>query len=215
MKITDLRPQKRSSRRVSVFINGRYAFGMDQELALQLQLRVGSELDAARVQQIIVEVEHKKALDASFKLLSFRRRSRKELADRLQRKEFNSGAIAATIQKLAALGLLDDTKFAEALARDRLELGHKGKRQIYADLRRKGIPKLEIERALERAGDETEVARTLLAKVARRYAGLAPRERYRKLHDLLLRRGFSFDAVRRVLAEEEKRAATAEIARDE
>ena len=117
--------------------------------------------------------------------------------------------IEQTCRRLAELGLLNDRQFAESVARDRLAYARKGHRQISAELRRKGVPKPLIEQALEQAGDETESARALLAKVGRRYSSLEPRVRYRKLHDLLLRRGFSFETVNRVLSEEEQRAADA------
>jgi regulatory protein len=211
MTITALRPQKRNPKRISVFVDGRYSFSLDQELALQFPLKTGDELDEARRGELLGASEQKKAMDAALKLLSFRSRSLREMSDRLKQRGFNPAVIDRTKQRLTELGLLDDLHFAQALARDRLGLGRKGKRQIYADLRKKGVPKPLIETALAQAGDEEAAARALLAKVGRRYAGLAPRERYRKLHDLLLRRGFSFNVVSQALAVEERTATEMEL----
>lgn len=207
MTITDLKPQKRNCTRISVFLDGRYAFSLDQELAVKLGLHTGLDIDQARMQTITVEAERRKALDASFNLLSYRGRSRREIEDRLKRKGVNPEVIGETVRRLTELGLLDDTRFAEAFARDRLEFAHKGRRVIYAELRKKGISKPVVEQALSGAPDEDKSAAELLEKVSRRYAALEPRERYRKLHDLLLRRGFSFDTIERVLSPHARRAA--------
>jgi regulatory protein len=209
MRITALKSQQRNRNRVSVFLDDRYAFGLDQELVIKLGLHAGLEIDAARLTQIAVEAERKKAMDASFNLLSYRARSRREIETRLKRKGVSETVVSETTRRLAELGLLDDLKFAEAFARDRLEFARKGKRVIYAELRRKGVPKPVVEQVLARTADEDSAASAVLEKVARRYAGLEPRERYRKLHGLLLRRGFSFETIEHVLRDDARRAETA------
>jgi len=210
MTITELKPQQRNRNRVSVFLDGRYAFGLDQELVVKLGLRVGLEIDQSQMETIALEAERRKALDASFNLLSYRGRSRREIEDRLKRKGIGPERIAETIKRLTELGLLDDVKFAEAFARDRLEFARKGKRVIYAELRKKGVPKQIVEQVLTRALDEEKAAGELLEKVAKRYAALEPRARYRKLLDLLLRRGFSYDTTERVLKELARKAEVTE-----
>jgi regulatory protein len=149
-------------------------------------------------------------LDAALRLLAVRQRSRQEIADRLKQRKLNPEVVTATLTRLDELGLLDDIKFAQALARDRLELTRKGKRQIALDLHRKGISRSIVAQTLSELGSEEQSARALLHKAAPRYAGLEPRVRYRKLHDLLARRGFLFATIERVLSREERQAADAE-----
>lgn len=146
-------------------------------------------------------------MDAALKLLEYRGRSLQEMGLRLKRKGFSDAVIAQTVNRLQELGLLNDVRFAEAVARERLEHGYKGKRQIYADLLRKGVARQIIEAALSQAGDEQQAAMTLVNKVVSRYARLEPRTRYRRLHNLLLRRGFSPETVSQVLAAYEAEAA--------
>jgi len=195
---------------VSLFLDGRYAFSLDQELLVSLGLHVDMELDDAGLRTIVTGAEYKRALDMAMRLLAFRSRSRQEVAQRLQRRGIAPATVTRTLGRLDELGLLDDTRFAQALARDRLELGRKGKRQIAADLFRMGVAKPIVEKALSQVSDEEQVAQELLQKVNRRYAGLEPRARYRRLHDLLVRRGFSFEVITRVLADEERRAGDAD-----
>lgn len=146
-------------------------------------------------------------MDAALRLLEYRGRSLQEMGRRLKRKGFSDAVVTQTVNRLQELGLLNDVRFAEAVARERLEHGYKGKRQIYADLRRKGIAKPIIEAVLAEAGDEQQAAITLVNKVASRYAQLEPKTRYRRLHDLLLRRGFSPETASQVLAAYEAEAA--------
>jgi regulatory protein len=207
VKITDIKPQKLHADRDSVYIDGLFAFGLDHETTLELKLAPGLELTPAQVDEILSEVSRKRAMDAALGLLSYRARSRKEIAGRLKRRGFSAELVELTCARLGELGLLNDRQFAESVARERLVFTGKGPRHISAELRRKGIPQPLIQQALEQAGDEEDAARAVLAKVSRRYAGLDPRKRLRKLHDLLLRRGFSFEVVGRVLAQEERQAA--------
>jgi regulatory protein len=186
-----------------VYIDGLFAFGLDHEATLELKLAPGLELSPAQVDEILGEVSRKRAMDAALRLLSYRARSRKEMANRLKRRGFSAEMVEQTCARLGELGLLNDRQFADSVARERLVFTGKGPRHIIAELRRKGIPQPLIQQALEQAGDEEEAARAVLAKVSRRYAGLDPRERLRKLRDLLLRRGFSFETVGRVLTQEE------------
>ena len=207
MRITDIKPQKRRAQRDSVYVDGSYAFGLDRESTVKLGLKVGDELRPATLERIQGELARRSALDAALRLLSYRGRSRREITDRLKRRGVSEELIEQTCERLVELGLLDDRRFAETLARDRIEFGRKGAHRIRTELRRKGVAQPLIDHALAEAGGEEPAARALLDRVGRRYVGLEPRERYRKLHDLLLRRGFTFETVDRVLSRAERDAA--------
>jgi regulatory protein len=208
MLITDIRPQQRTPQRDSVYVDRRYAFSLDRESTVKLGLRIGLELLPETLERIQGELARRHAMDAALRLLSYRGRSRKEIHDRLRRRGMSEDLIELTCNRLTELGLLNDEHFAEILTRDRIEFARKGSHQIRAELRRKGIAKPLIEQALAQVGNEDDSARALIARTRRRYAGLEPRERCRKLHDLLLRRGFPFDVVSRVLAEEARGAVS-------
>ena len=77
--ITKLEIQKSRKNRVSIFLNGEFAFGIDQAVALEWQLREGTELSEKTIEQIQVAEEKRKAKEQTFRWLAYRNRSSKEL----------------------------------------------------------------------------------------------------------------------------------------
>ncbi|MFB0509544.1 MAG: regulatory protein RecX, partial [bacterium] len=137
----------------------------------------------------------------AFRLLSYRSRSQKEISERLRNRGYPEPVINTIIEELKNTGLIDDKKFAIMFAQDRLNFAKKGKRIIFAELLRKGVPKPDVEEALKKINDETAVAKKLIEKYKKRYTRLEPDKRRKKLYDLLLRRGFSFKVVEEIMEE--------------
>ncbi|MEO0108584.1 MAG: RecX family transcriptional regulator [candidate division WOR-3 bacterium] len=201
MRISEIRPQRRNPKRVSVYVDGRYVLGLDQETALELGLRPGLELSPEQFEDARHKIQRRKAMESALRLLSFRARSQKELQGRLRR-NFGDELAQQTTERLSELGLLDDRRYAEAVTRERLEVTRYGRQRIRAELRSRGVAPEVIEQALAPIPVEEESAQALLAKVRPRYRHLEPRKRYLKLRSLLLRRGYAFEIVSRLLAAE-------------
>jgi len=91
MKITALQPQKRNKRRVSVFLDGTFLFGLSSETVGALGLRVGREVDRAELDRIAHEEQLHEARQYAFLLLSYKARTTSELKQRLARKGFSPG----------------------------------------------------------------------------------------------------------------------------
>jgi len=199
MKITKLSRQKRKENRFSLFIDGSFAAGLSAETVTRLHLSEGKEIDPEQLQKAIFEEERQRALNYAFRLLSYRGRSEKEILERLKRYGYSEPVINATMEEVKNAGLIDDKKFAVMFAQDRLNLAKKGKRVIFIELLRKGVPKSDVEEALKKINDETEVAKKLIEKYKNRYARLEPKKRKKKLYDLLLRRGFTFKTIEDVM----------------
>jgi len=145
------------------------------------------------------------AKDRALILLGVRWRSRQELERRLRAAGFEDDDIGAALADLEVVGLIEDRRFARELVRDRANRKLVGNRAIRATLRQQGVAADVVEEALGEAGDEEERARELARRRAERLRGLAPEAAYRRLHGLLLRRGFgpgvARDACRAALAE--------------
>ncbi|MCC6348337.1 MAG: regulatory protein RecX [Candidatus Eisenbacteria bacterium] len=144
--------------------------------------------------------------EEALKLLDRQRRPRADLARRLGEKGYATATIVEVLERLAAVGLVDDVEFARAFLAGRWGRRPSGWRRLQQELRAKGIaePDVVAARALieQREGgvDELSTARKLLAQVAHRYARLEPRVREQRLWALLARRGFDRDVIRRALA---------------
>ncbi len=133
-------------------------------------------------------------------ILSYRDRSKKEIRDKLVLKGYNPTVVETVIGDLTSVGLVDEKRFARAWIRDRLQVAHKGKRIAQLELVKKGVPKDTIAEAFnEEPADEEAIALEVVAKYGKRLKNLEPRKRKKRLYDLLLRRGFSFNTIQTVL----------------
>jgi len=145
--------------------------------------------------------------EAALKLLERTRRTRLELARKLREKGFHSPAADAVLDRLAAVGLVDDVEYARAFLVSRLGRRTAGWRRLEMELRRRGVsaPDAAAARArlAEQQGnpDEVALARRVLRQVEARYASLDPRVRRQRLYALLIRRGFDGDTIERALRE--------------
>jgi regulatory protein len=140
---------------------------------------------------------HERAL----RLLSARMRSRRELRDRLARAGFDAAEIAAELDRLEAVGLVDDARFAREFSAAAVSSRGLGRRALTSALRGKGVDADVVETAVaEVAGDDQdEEARALdLARSrARRLRGTDPARSFARLSAALGRRGYPPDLARR------------------
>lgn len=132
-------------------------------------------------------------------LLVRREHSRKELARKLQARGIEQDDAKAAIERMAAEGWQDDTRFATSLARMRANGGY-GPLRIRAELHTHGLAEEVIATAfaaLTEAGEDhwSDRARAL---AARRYGSQLSTNLTlrRKAADFLARRGFDGDAIR-------------------
>lgn len=129
-------------------------------------------------------------------LLVRREHSRKELTRKLTSRGIEGEAAQAAVDKLTEAGWQDDTRFAENLVRMRANTGY-GPIHVRAELGTHGLDSEQIAAAMETfEGDWTENARDL---VRRRFGQAGPQDlaQRRKAADLLARRGFDGDSIRR------------------
>lgn len=199
MKITALQPQKRNKRRVSIFLDGTFLFGLSSETVGALGLCVGREVDRAELDRIAHEEQLHAARQYAFLLLSYKARTTSELRQRLTRKGFSPDIVSCTLQRLAELKMIDDAGFARRFVEDRIAIGHKGKWRVRGELLKRGIDRQQIDAAIAEAPDEVAAAREVAAKYLGRNRRLEPDVLSRRLYALLARRGFSPDTIRQVI----------------
>ena len=204
MRVTDIARQKKRSNRVSIFLDGAFAFGLNDETAFNHGLRTGLELDEDQVARMLEEDQRKRAKDAAFHYLSFRPRTIKEVRDKLREKNYEEEIVQETIVLLKRLGLLDDRDFADRWIAERLRLKPRGRRLLFVELIKKGIARETAEEALSTAfenKDERTLAADLLRKRTARTRTGKPRQAFRKMRDFLVRKGFDFEVAREVAEE--------------
>ena len=197
-KITDIKQQKRSSERFSLYIDGRYSFSLgDLELS-NAGLRVGQELTAGEVEHWQSQALEAKAYNAALGQLSYRRRSLREVADYLKRKEYDDDIAASVIRRLEDLKLIDDAAFAAAWIADRQLLRPRSRRTLQVELMKKGIARDTIAEALSEVSEDSQLdVLTDLIERKRRQSSYADPQ---KLMAYLARQGYGYDQIKKALA---------------
>src|SRR5262245_53087733 len=132
--ITALEPQPTSrGRRLSVFLDGRFAFGLATELAAGLE--VGWALGAAEARDLVARDLYQRALDLALGFLGYRPRSDREVRDRLARAGYAESTTLTVLERLRELKLLDDAAFASFWLQQRRGPRPRGERVLRQELR--------------------------------------------------------------------------------
>jgi regulatory protein len=196
--ITRIEAQKKNLRRRSIYIDGKFAFGVNEEVVSKLGLEKGEEINEGDIKEILRQKGESEAKEAALRFLSFRRRTEKEVRDKLKKRGFDNKTIISTIEKLKDYDLINDVEFAAAWVRERLAHKPRGKKLLKQELWKKGIKKEIIDQVTEElCKDENKAASKLLEKIKRRYRNLEPQVARRRMLSLLLRRGFSYEIARK------------------
>ena len=197
-RITKIEKQKKANKRFSIFVDDGFVSGISQDTLVNFGLKIGDKLDSRKLREIEEKENLFKAKEFALKLLSFRPRSRKELKDRLKKKGFEQEAIEQTLNRLEELNLIDDHKFASMWVEEKLRYRPTGRRVLEQELYLKGIDKDIISEVLDKVYsdiDEKDLALKLFEKRKKQYAKLDEDVAKRRINNLLLRRGFSYQTV--------------------
>ncbi|BBY08078.1 regulatory protein RecX [Mycobacterium noviomagense] len=146
------------------------------------------------------------------RLLTARSRTRAELAGQLAKRGYPADISERVLDRLTAVGLVDDTGFAENWVHSRRANAGKGKRALAAELHTKGVDNDVITAVLGGidAGVERERAEQLVrSRLRRETLGDDDARVSRRLAAMLVRRGYdqtlAFDVVSAELAAERER----------
>lgn len=200
--VTLLKPQK-NGKRVNVYLDGVFGFGIDLDNLVLSHIKIGTELTDGEVQKIVRKAEFQKTLDKLLKFATFRPRSEKEIDDYLKRKKVHESMWEDLFEKLKHLELLDDAKFAKWWVDQRLAFKKISAKVLKLELFRKGIDREIVENVLEETPiDEEKMARELLEKRAYKWDGLSEREAKQKKFQYLAGKGFDYEIVEKILSED-------------
>lgn len=201
-EVTLLKPQK-NNKRVNVYLDGEFGFGIDLDNLVINRIKIGSVLTDEEVKKIVRKAEFQKTLDKLLKFAMLRPRSEREIDDYLKRKKVHESMWKDLLEKLKHFELLDDAKFAKWWAEQRIQFKSKSKKFIKGELLQKGIDGNIIEDVLEKTSiDEEKMARELLERRAYKWDGLDHREAKQKKFQYLAGKGFGYEVVEKILSEE-------------
>lgn len=196
-KITALEYQKKNRHRVSVYLDGHFAFGLPEIVAASL--RRGQFLSDIEIASLQEQGSLEKAFNQALDYLSYRPRSRSEVVIYLQKRELSESQINTISSRLERAGLIDDDAFARYWVENRERFRPRGARALRYELRGKGVSQDIIDRAL--AGvNASDSAYRAAAQKARQLGHLDRQTFDRKLIEYLARRGFDYGTAKEVTA---------------
>lgn len=195
MIITTVKRDKNHTVRVE--LDSSQSVRIDLDYWNGLCLREGDTLSGEKLTEIVKESEYIRAKSRGMWFLDRADHSEKSLYEKIVKGGISATAAARAIARLKELGLIDDYRYAARMA-ERMSQSNISKRESYAKLLQKGIPKDIIKSVLEdTAFDEASQIEAVIQKKYR--TKLADKDSIQKIYAALIRKGFSYGAVREAL----------------
>lgn len=168
---------------------------IDNDVCYEKCLKVGMEIED--LSALIFESDYRRAKSRAVWYLDRNDHTEKGLYDKLVRAGFSKEASAKVIARFIEVGLLDDERYAKNYA-ERLVSANVSKREAVAKMLQKGVPYDLAKSVLEETEtDEQTQIKNLLDKKYR--SKLAQEKGAEKVFAALVRKGFSYSAVREAL----------------
>ena len=195
MQITAINKDKKHLTKIT-FSNGEECF-LDNDVVSENGISITAQIDEEFLSELKFYSDFKRAKSRALWYLDRMDYTEKALYEKLVRAGFSKKASAAVIAKLCELALIDDRRYAERMA-DRLTTNNISKREALNKMYLKGIPlDLAKEVLSQTESDESAQIKALLeGKFAYK---LTLENGVEKVFAALVRKGFSFSAVRSAL----------------
>lgn len=194
-QITQLKVQKRDKDRVSVFLDGEYAFSVS--ILAAANLRREQELSESEIAKLRREGDAHLAYQRAVRYLGYRPRSVAETERYLAGKGYASDVVTEVVQRLEKQGYLDDEAFAQFWVENRQQFRPRSRRALAHELRQKGVAPDVIDAAIEDVGD-TDAAWAAVHSKLVRWAEQDEFEFRQSVMAYLSRRGFGYGVCREV-----------------
>lgn len=195
--ITALEPQKNRAGRRSVYGNGTFLFGIDEETCIKTGLCTGKTLSPEELEQVRLASEYADAKNAAFRLVARKSYTRFLLSKKLREKGYGNEAVTSVVELMEELGYVDDQDYAKRLIHDSIHLKKKGKRLVLQELCAKGISRQMAEALWE----EQEVPEELLAQlIEKKLTDPSDPKCVKRTFDYCVRRGHSYSEVTQAMS---------------
>ena len=192
-RITALKAQVKNPERISIYLDGEYAFGVSRIVAAWLH--IGQDLSDKKIAELKEQDTQETALQRAMNLLSYRPRTEAEIRQRLEKAGYAAGVIDQVVERLRATNLVQDAGFAREWVENRGTFRPRSHKMLAFELRRKGVTEDVIQNALSEADSDTDLAYQSAVKYARKLRGMEFQEFRRRLLGFLGRRGFNFETA--------------------
>jgi len=198
-RITAIKQQQKLKDRYSVYVDDKYSFSLSESALIESGITSGVEVSSQQLEDYKRMSHDDKLWGKVLRYAARRLRSEWEIHDYMRRNEASEELSVRFIDRLRAIGMLNDQYFAQVWVDNRTLLKPSSKRKLRLELMQKRISEDIIREVLaDDVVDERQSLRDLVAK-KRRQTKYQDSE---KLKQYLARQGFGFDDINAVLAED-------------
>lgn len=200
-KITKIENQVKNQERVSIFINGEFAFGIFKSTLLKFDLHSGKRLTPEAIDEILSEDEYKKCLGRALKYIAYQERTEYEVRKKLEGLDFLNITIEKVIDEVKDYNYLNDETYAENYIDSQIK--KMGSYKIKYKLEKKGIDEKIINKFLNNYSYDFryETALNIAKNKNKQYGDIAYNKRYNRLYGYLKRRGYNYSIIKTVVSE--------------
>ena len=183
MVITKLTQGKKNKNRANVYLDGQYSFSISLDNLVSFSLKIGDTISEEKISEIKNVEGYLRAYDRALTFISYRKRSEKEVKDKLKSLEFEEDVVEKTMDRLKKNSFIDDVDFTLSWIINRNRLKPTSRKILFTELYQKGIEKSIIENEL---------------------AGISNEEEVEKIKKYLYSKGFSWDMIKKVVNDKEE-----------
>lgn len=195
MKITKIEEQKKHKNRMSVFLDGEFAFGIDAFSLYSLNLKENDEIDEQRLSEIKNTVLFEDAKNYAARLISARSYTERGIRQKLLDRTGTNAVTDKTILFLQEYKLIDDFDYARRYAADCLNIKKYGRAKIKLKLIEKGISREIAEQVIEGLDCGEQESEALEKLMQKKLGGNFEFKNVMKAKRYFISRGYSFDDI--------------------
>lgn len=194
--ITSIASQKKPGR-YNVYLDGKYAFAVDEGTLIRFGLSKGKELSQPEIENLERDDGRARALGQALNYISHQARSEHQVRQFLSGKDVEDEIIELVVAELGDLHYLDDAAYAKRFVAENLASGDRGPNTVRSWLAQRGIDGNTIEDALVAYSEDdelriaTDIAEKFLAHPGSKSHGAL----VQALRQRLMQKGFSSDVA--------------------
>lgn len=206
------RVAKKDDNTVVIYLDNNEKLFLSYEVLLKNGLKKGSEISEDRFSLLVVQNRKYHIRQKAITFLAKRIHSKRELENKLRKKNYEIELIKAVLDKLEEKGLIDDNAFANQFTEEKLNRKKWGLQKIKSELLKKGVSPDIVNKVLKSFADSESQLESAIDVAKKKLNLISKKESDKKkikqkLSAFLLSRGFDYeisrDAVNKLIIKEE------------
>ncbi|MEJ7542430.1 recombination regulator RecX [Staphylococcus intermedius] len=199
-KITKIEVQKNHHERFNIYIDNEFALGISMDTLVAFNIKKGDEVDTAELKALAQREHQQQANNHAIQYLSYRKRTRKEIATQLKKEGYEEDIIHETIAYCERLKLIDHRDYMLSLKNTMLRTTDKGPEVFRQKLHQAGIEADLIDEGVRLYEDEQSFERIMqiAQKIMDQKKGPVSKVKV-KVQQSLQQKGFNLDTIFKVM----------------